>query len=53
MKNGLPSLLLAVFPSLVNLSNRYFQYRSILETDSSTISDGPEVKSVTITAPAY
>lgn len=33
------------------MGNRYFQYRAILETDSTTITYGPEVKSVTIDSP--
>ena len=44
---GLPSLSFSSFTSPPS-NNRYFQYRAILETDASTPSDGPELKSVTV-----
>jgi len=41
-----PIMDFADFSALTIANNRYFQYRTILETDSDDIADGPEIKSI-------
>lgn len=55
VKTTLPSMLFSAFTSPPG-ANQYFQYRTIFETDSTSIADGPELKSVTVDPihyPAY
>jgi len=47
VKATLPSMLFSAFTSPPS-ANQYFQYRTIFETDSATVADGPELKSVTV-----
>jgi len=49
VKATLPSMLFSAFsPPSPPSPNRYFQYRTFFETDSSLASDGPELKSVSV-----
>jgi len=47
VKAALPSMLFSDFTSPPG-AKRYFQYRTIFETDSSDVALGPELKSVTV-----
>jgi len=47
VKPTLPSMLFSAFTS-PPAANRYFQYRTIFETDSASVALGPELKSVTV-----